>query len=105
MKNVLEAIVMADFQSLISPRVTRIWKELFLLAFIISVGAIAILTFYYSRRPSRETYALSGGSGQLWLTVIAVSALGAFLIFAFDEREEKEWRRWRVKARMAVMDG
>jgi len=68
-----------------SSRVTMIEKELLFLVFIISVGAISILTVYYARRPSLEAYAVSGGSGQLWLTVIAISALGAFLIFVFDE--------------------
>lgn len=72
-----------------SSMVTRIEKGLLILVFVISVMSIGALTTYYVRRPTPGVYALSGGSGELWLTVIAISALEGFLIVSLDEQQSK----------------
>jgi hypothetical protein len=73
-----------------SPVVSRVERGVLILTFLVSVGIIGVLTFYYERRPSLTAYAFTGGTGELWLTVIAISALGALLIFSFDERQKNE---------------
>jgi len=71
-----------------STMIMRVAKVLLLLAFVVSIVAIGALTTYYVRRPYPGAYALSGGSGELWLTVIAISALGGFVIVSVDERQK-----------------
>jgi len=68
--------------------ITSVEKVLLLLVFVVSIVAIGVLTTYYVRRPYPGAYAFSGGSGELWLTVIAISALGGFLIVSVDERQK-----------------
>ena len=49
-----------------------------------SIAGIVILSFRYVRNRPLAVYGLTGGSGQLWLTVLALSSLEAFLIATFD---------------------
>lgn len=64
----------------------RVWEGLFLLVFVISIVGVGALTVYHIRRPSVDVYAISGGSGELWLTLIAIIGLGGFLIVFSDEQ-------------------
>ena len=64
----------------------RVWNALSILVFVISIGSIAVLTFRYVRSPSLTVYGFTGGSGQLWLTLVAISSLEAFLILLSEER-------------------
>ena len=67
-------------------KTTRVWKVLSILVFVISIMSIAVLTFRYVRSPSLTVYGFTGGSGQLWLTLVAISSLEAFLILLSEQR-------------------
>jgi len=70
---------------------TKVWEGLFLLVFVIGIGGIGALTVYHVRRPSVEVYAVSGGSGELWLTLIAIIGLeGFFIVFSEEQLNKKE---------------
>ncbi len=69
-----------------------VWEGLFLLVFIISIVGIGALTDYHVRYPSPDFYAISGGSGELWLTLIAILGLGGFIIVFYDEQMNKKER-------------
>lgn len=77
---------MAKLGSSIS-KTTRIEQGLLIAIFAISIAAIGLLTTYYVRSPSRTAYAFTGGSGELWLVVVAISALGGFFIVSLDRQK------------------
>ena len=72
-----------------SKTVTRIEQGLLIVVFAISIGAIGLLTTYYVRSPSPSAYAFTGGSGELWLVVVAISALGGFFIVSLDQQQNE----------------
>jgi len=76
-----------------STMVARIEEGLLILVFVVSIGGIGVLTTRYVRSPSPTAYAFSGGSGELWLTVIAIVALAGFLIIYYDERHKERGNR------------
>jgi hypothetical protein len=71
-----------------STMIKRVWQGLLILVFVVSIWGINALTTYYVRSPSPAVYAFSGGSGELWLTLLALSALEAFLIVSFEEQKK-----------------
>jgi len=64
-------------------------KGLLSLAFVINIVAIGGLTVYHVRSRSPDVYAFSAGAGELWLTVVALTILGALLIVCFGNAEPK----------------
>jgi len=64
--------------------ITKWERGLALLVFVLSIVGIVILSFRYVRNRPLTVYGLTGGSGQLWLTVLALSSLEVFLIATFD---------------------
>ena len=67
--------------------VAKVEMGLSLLVFVASIVGIVILTFRYFRDPSLTVYGFTGGSGQLWLIVVAIISLEVFLI-AFEEQKK-----------------
>jgi hypothetical protein len=64
-------------------RTAQVWRCLSFLIFVGSVIGIVVLSYRYIRSPSVAVYGLTGGSGQLWLTLVAISSLEAFLILSY----------------------
>jgi len=60
--------------------IKRVWQGLLILVFAGSIWGIDALSTYYVRSRSPDVYAFSGGSGELWLALIALIALEEFLI-------------------------
>jgi len=66
---------------------TKVWRGLSILSiliFIISVAGIGILSYRYVRDPAIGVYGFTGGSGQLWLLLIAISSLQSFVISYYE---------------------
>jgi len=70
--------------------VTNVWRGLAALVFVTSVVGIAFLTFRYLRNPVLAVYGFTGGSGQLWLTLVAITSFLAFLILPYEEQQNKK---------------
>lgn len=69
-----------------------VWAGLFLLVFVISIVGVGALTVYHMRSRSVDVYAVSGGSGELWLTSLAVIGLLGFLLVFSEEQMNKRER-------------
>ena len=65
--------------------IKRVWQGLLILVFIISIWGIGALSTFYVRGASPTVYAFSAGAGELWLTLVALSALEAFFIVSFKD--------------------
>ena len=64
--------------------IKRVWQGLFILVFVVSIWGIYALSIYYLRSRSPDVYAFTGGSGELWLVLIALGALEGFMIVSFE---------------------
>lgn len=73
-------------------KVARVWMVLSILVFVSSIVGMAVLTYRYVRYPSLTVYGFTGGSGQLWLSLIALSSLEAFLILSSEEKLNRNRR-------------